>query len=159
MKTLSTMYYSEIQPEGRPIISPELLVTDVASIDIDAWVKNVETLNPTAVIPPYDPMDPAKTSACADMARSRLPNVGVVVAGTSDREREEFFMWAQENKFAPIVLLPHRYWDRSRQIAQLHATKLVRPGTWIHLPQPVLNFIERSWLGNYTTGEEFVRQI
>ena len=89
------------------------------------------------------------------MARSRLENVGVVVAGKSDKEREEFFLWAQEKQFAPIVLLPHLRSTRQRQIMNLAVPKYINRDTWIHLPEPVWDFDPDAWPGEYTTGEEF----
>ena len=156
MKTISTLFYSDADPIGLKV---ELLVTDIAGEDIDVWTKNVKLIAPLAVIPPYDPLDAKRTSRCADMAKTRLDNVGVVVAGTSDKEREEFFLWAQELGYAPIVLLPHRNFDRKRQILQLTVPKYINPDTWVHLPEPIGDFNPELFHGRYTTGEEFRRMV
>ena len=157
MNKIGTVFYSE--GTGYGIVFPYLLVTDVGSLDIDKWVEDIKLVNPSAVIPPYDPLDSQRTSRCADMAKTRLKNVGVVVAGRSDREREEFFLWAQENGYSPIVLLPHRNFSRQRQIMQLAVPKYIKPNTWIHLPEPVGDFDPQPWPGVYTTGEEFRRMV
>jgi len=169
MISINTYFYSELPYDkgprgcvditGLPITS-SILVTDMRTgVDIDIWVDEVKRWTASAIIPPYDPLDPVRTSCSADMARTRLDNVGVVVSGKGDREREEFFLWAQENKFSPIVLLPHRQFDRSRQIAQLAVPKYIKPNTWVHLPGPVGTFDPGAWEGMFTTGEEFRRQV
>lgn len=154
MEILRTRFYSE---EAIVPSAVDLLVTDVTNLDIDEWVAVVKEAPPLAVIPPYDPMDAQRTSRCADMAQTRLDNVGVVVCGSGNREREEFFLWAQENNYAPIVLLPHRDFTRQRQIMQLAVPKYIKRDTWIHLPEPIWDFDEHAWPGRYTTGEEFRR--
>jgi len=166
MISIKTYFYSELPEGGGPgditglPIASSIIVTDVAGIDIDVWSDRLDNWSASAIIPPYDPMDPERTSRCADMARTRLEHVGVVVAGRGDREREEFFLWAQENKFSPIVLLPHRQFDRKRQIAQLSVPKYINASTWVHLPGPGCELFDPSvFTGIFTTGEEFRRQI
>jgi len=156
MKTLRTVFYSGIEGSLK---WPDLLVTDEQGADVDTWVERVKRMEAVAIIPPYDPLDSQRTSTCADMAKTRLDNVGVVVAGRGEKEREEFFLWAQENGYAPIVLLPHNKFTRQRQIMQLAVPKYIRKDTWIHLPEPVWDFDEHAWPGRYTTGEEFRRIV
>jgi len=153
MKRLSTQFWDDGVTVDFKL--PDLLVTNTRGLDIDEWFKEVEAINPRAVIPPYNILNPDHTTKCADMARMRLDNVGVVVAGRKEVERNEFFLWAQEQGYAPIVILPHARFTRQRQIMQLSVPKYINRDTWIHLPEPVWDFDETAWPGEYTTGEEF----
>jgi hypothetical protein len=154
---MTTKFYSDLNTLD--LNKYDLLVTDESGVDINEWLDAIKGVA-SYVIPPYDPSDSGKTSQCADLAKLHLKdNVGVVVAGRSDAERQEFFLWAQEQGYSPIVLLPHARYGRQRQIMQLSVPKFIERDTWIHLPEPVFDFDEHAWPGRYTIGEEFHRNV
>jgi hypothetical protein len=160
MEVLETNFISDhlAVPLGRA--PEELLVSDVANMDLEDWATVVKEVAPRTVIAPWNVSKPGWSSRCADRARAEanVP-VGVVVCGTSDSNRVEYFMWAQEHKYFPICLLPHVHKNRTRQMLELAVPKYVRPGSWVHFPGRVEeDFDESIFPGiHFSKGREFIR--
>jgi hypothetical protein len=140
-----------------------LVVYRQGNLDIDEFATKVTDLKPRWVIPPWDISRPNYTSRCAERARAALSadcpfQVGVVLSGSSDEDRMHFFVWAQGQKFSPIVFLPHARKARMRQVLDVWIQGYVNAGTHIHLPgfASTIDFTEDSFPGVvFTTGEEF----
>lgn len=113
-----------------------LMTTNKTDLDFDEFMSIVTQYQPFSVVPPFDITNQGWTSRAAARAFDNVPDpihVGVVVAGKSDWEREDFIFWAQHQGYAPIVLLPDRRNTRSHQIASLVQRKILYPETWLHL--------------------------
>ena len=155
----SDMYGVCPNPDGSYGI--EILVSDENGLDIEEWKANVTTWKPDVVIPPFDIMNPGWTSRAAERAHAIIPNytVGVVVPGVTGTSRMDFFMWAQENDYGPIVFVPARHISRERQLMELTVSNLIRSTTWIHFADggdPM--FDTTAFPGIYTESDIFFKE-
>ena len=153
-------FYSDLPVEDNNI---EILVTDDGVVkDIDDWANLVIQTQPRIIIPPFKVDRPAWSGRCAERALAILyadiKHVGAVVCGRDAKERAAYFMWAQENKYSPIVFLPHWTKNRMRQLMELHTTRLLRPTTWIHFADGGdETFDPTAFPGSYTYSEPFFK--
>jgi hypothetical protein len=113
-----------------------LMVTNKRDLDFDSFMSIVTQYQPFSVAPPFDIGNTGWTSRAAARAFDNVPDpihIGVVVAGTSDWEREDFIFWAQHQGYAPIILLPDARKTRMHQLASLVHNRILYPSTWLHL--------------------------
>ena len=113
-----------------------LMVTSQNDLDFDSFMSIVTQYQPFSIVTPFDITNTSWTSRAAARAFDNVPDpihIGVVVAGTSDWEREDYIYWAQHQGYAPIVLLPDARKTRQHQIASLVHHNILYPTTWLHL--------------------------
>ncbi len=148
----ATMYEGTIPPEPS---HPALLIFP-DPITIEEFQAATAAFEPLNCVPPWKAVDAGWTSRAYDRARSCFGKpLGIVISGSSDSERVDFFVWAQGNHASPLVLLPHKTKPRSRQIQELVWPGYINPDTWIHLPYPehLGSFDpQENYPGRYTTG-------
>ena len=153
---MEVTFYSDL--DGVPV---ELMVSDIRNVDVQDWSEMVLACSARIIIPPFDIHSPAWTSRAAERALAMLPKkrIGVVVSGTDTNERLEFFIWAQEAGYAPIVILPHRDKNRQQQLMPLMSLKLIMDTTWIHFADggdPLFN--QADFPGHYTYSDIFFKE-
>ena len=135
---------------------PILLVDTARNADFNTFLDLVHRVQPYSVIPPFDAAETGWTSRAANRVFDNIQgdiHVGVVVSGHSEDERLEHFTWAQQQGYAPIVLLPHARRTRAQQLQSINIFGLIQPGTWIHLPGVhEVGFDPTAFVGLITVG-------
>lgn len=154
MRLIPATFYDGTTPAA-PTGAPLLIFPD--SVTIEEFQAAVRAHEPVAAVPPWKVTEAGWTSRAFDRAKNCFPQMpmGIVVAGASDAERQDFFVWAQGRDAAPIILLPHKNRTRARQIQELQWPGYIMDNTWIHLPYPehLGSFDpEEGYPGRYTTG-------
>ena len=126
------LYYSDL-PEPESLDETALLFIDTPMCDIDICEQRIQPfLSMCQIIAPWRSSSPKWTSSAAVILQDRLDedHVGVVVP---TNEQVDFFLWAQEQEFRPIVLPPHPRRSFERRLLDLSIPHMIRDTTWIHL--------------------------
>ena len=137
--------------------SPMLLVVRTTDVDFDDFIGTVNTIKPYSVVAPFDTNNASWTSRAAERALTNVKDsfVGVVIAGRSSSERLDFTVWAQQQGYAPLVLLPHGQKTRMRQINEYNIQGYIEAPTWVHLAGRCEEALDTSYFkGLFTMGGE-----
>lgn len=153
------VFYDEIAGTHQETgdLKPLLVIARTLDVDFDEFVDTLNDWKPYAVVPPFDTTRTTYTSRCAERARSYIKEsfVGVVVTGNTSSERLDFTVWAQEQGYSPLVLLPHAQKTRSRQINEYNMQGYLWDRTWMHLAGKNEPSLDTSYFkGIFTLGEE-----
>lgn len=154
---INPVFYDDLVLQEEVTERPMLLVVRQVDVDFDEYLEAVTYLKPFAVVAPFNTNDAAWTSRAAERSQGNLKEAytGVVVSGKSDSERLDFMVWAQEQGYAPIVLLPHARKSRSRQLNDYYQQGYINKETWVHLAGRIDPQFDCSYFtGIYTLGEE-----
>ena len=156
---ITPVFFDEVVGAGddRLMASPMLLVVRTVDVDFDDFISVVDKMEPYAVIAPFDTNNPSWTSRAAERALTNVKKsfVGVVISGRSGSERLDFLVWAQQQGYAPLVLLPHGKQKRMRQINQYNMQGYIDDNTWVHLAGRIEPVLDTSYFkGVFTVGDE-----